>query len=91
MANRDDTITDLLNLMGLCANKLPMEWERDFWLGSAFTLAELIADARGRLSEEEQGVILGTGAMLIRQAGKEQEASGMLDAFLAAWNGGAAR
>ncbi len=90
MSDRDTAIAGVMKVMAECGEKLPARWEAEFWLGSAYTLAELLVDTTDGLSEMEQGVIVGTGGMLLRQAMNEQEASGLLDAFLACRKGGIA-
>jgi hypothetical protein len=68
-------IGGILGVMRECSRKLPTEWQADFWLESAHDLARILVKQRHNLSELDQGVLVGIGGMMLRQASNENEAS----------------
>lgn len=81
----------ILQVMEQCSRKLPAQWEADFWLGSLQTLAEVVAETRRVLTEEQQGVLVGVGAMMCRQIEKEAEALSMTEQVFGRIRDGGAR
>lgn len=82
MANLFDDAQGIIQVMELCSEKLPIQWEDDFWLGSIQNLAELISETRFTLSQEQQGVLVAIGAMMCRQVAKEAEALSLTEQVL---------
>lgn len=70
---------EMLSLMGKVGDRLPADWQPGLWLGSAWNLAEVVVQLRGRLPEQQIVALLGVGGMMLRQAKIETNATSIAD------------
>ena len=71
---RNPQVDGVIAVMIECAQKLPEQWEDDFWRESAQDLARILIEHRTTLPALDQGALVGIGGMMLRQFQKEGEA-----------------